>query len=139
MRYALQPCLARAVILAREGQTVIYVVPDAPAGRQAHKDLARVGAAVASVQFGILTFGVGSLQILPEQGRDLCDTVRGRAGLIVLHKQLRASHDWRAGVRARNGHRYGAMLAARADALEMSLTLWAGCDPAITTLQIERA
>jgi hypothetical protein len=111
------PCLARAIVLAREGQTVLYVVPSAAASREAWAiALALPGVSAASQSFGILQVAAGSLQILQMQGRDLCMTVRCRLGLIVLHADTR-SPDWQSEARALNGHRWGAMLAGRADGL----------------------
>ena len=111
------PCLARAVVLAREGQTVIYLTPDPQAAQTAWRLVEALGddVSVASLRFGILTIGPGCLQILPRQ-RDLCDSIRGRVGVIVLHVDLRGT-EWRSAVRAINGHRWGSMLAARADGL----------------------
>lgn len=112
------PCLARAVVLAREGQTVIYVVPTAAATRLSSQGIEALqgDVGVASRSLNIFTIGAGSLQILQVQGRDLCVTVCCRLGLIVLHVDAR-SPDWRAEARALNGHRWGSMLAARADGL----------------------
>jgi len=111
------PCLARAIVLAREGQTVIYVVPSAAASREAWAvALALPGVSAASQAYGILQVAAGSLQILQVQGRDLCMTICGRLGLLVLHADAR-SPDWRSEARALNGHRWGAMLAGRADGL----------------------
>ncbi|MCF7700534.1 hypothetical protein [Loktanella sp. M215] len=110
------PCLARAVLLAREGQSVIYLVPSVDARREAWGVSKALGddVGVASEKFGILSVATGSLQILTTVRGDLSDCVRGRAGLIVLHAGLRW-HDWRAAANAMNAHRYGVALAERAN------------------------
>ena len=110
------PCLARAVVLAREGETVIYLVPSAEAARDSWRAVLALGEdiTIESLQFGILAVGTGCIQIIQGSNADLFECVRGRVGLIVLHDGLRF-HDWRSAARALNGHNFGTMRAQRAD------------------------
>ena len=111
-----QPCLSRSVLLAREGQTVLYVVPGTSAAREARRILRDLGEG-ASIEGGasdIVSIGPGTLQILQVDHGDLVASVRGRVGLIILHTGLRY-HEWRQIANAINGHRHGSGMSARAD------------------------